>query len=174
MCARQEEILEINDLIVYLKRLEKEEKIKPKEVRRKRHIHQKQQILKLSKILSIICTSQEKGWWVKGWWDLSVGKSLEIMKQLSSWKSCVLQGKIWDPRSEGIQYFLNSRTWQVLCWALFTCDSLYPPLRPTVFLLCQWGRCGINSFQNLCLEIPHIQIVFPLMLILYLPTHTHT
>lgn len=32
--------LEINDLIVHLKKLEKENNIKPKEIKRKRHTHQ--------------------------------------------------------------------------------------------------------------------------------------
>lgn len=62
MCARQEEILEINDLIVYLKRLEEEEKIKPKEVQRKKaHSSEATDFKTLSKILSITCTSQDKG-----------------------------------------------------------------------------------------------------------------
>lgn len=56
-----EQSLEINDLIVHLKKLEKEKNIKPKEIKRKRHIHQNATALKtLSKILSTICNSKDE------------------------------------------------------------------------------------------------------------------
>lgn len=104
MCVRKGESLKINDVIVHLKRLEKEEKIKPKEIRRKRHIHQKQRLLKHFQRFWVLFVPLK----------LKDDRALELERALRSSSNEVVKNptfyevKFETQRSEGIQYFLNS------------------------------------------------------------------